>query len=80
VILLAKALQQPGQICPAEAPLKWRCDVLVVLLKREQKVLNGVEVVEVVRAEHPALDHAVVDLDLVEPAGMNGRWMRRRFR
>jgi len=71
-----RALQpgdQPAQVGSGELPFERRRELFVALLEGHQSALDRVEVGEVVRGEHLALDDAEVDLDLVEPTGMDGQ-------
>src|SRR5829696_4319514 len=63
--------EQRIEIGTGELPLKGPGDLLVMILESEQSRLDLGEVGEVVGSEHLALDDGEVDLDLVEPGGMN---------
>lgn len=52
--------------------MEWSSGELVVVLKGEQMVLEVGDGGEVIGSEDLALDDGEIDLDLVEPAGMNG--------
>ena len=63
-----------GQFCEViscEPPVKRRSHALVVLLEAQQSILDLRETGEVVGGERLALDDGEVDLDLVEPTGVN---------
>src|SRR5712691_796781 len=72
--LLGSELRQEGrQILSGERPLKWHGGLLIVILKAEQAVLDRGERGEVVGGQDLALDDREVDLDLIEPTGVDGR-------
>ena len=70
--LALDSCHEVGEVLACECPTKRRSDLLVVGLKAEQAILDFGERGEIVGGEHLALDDGEVDLDLVEPAGMDG--------
>ncbi len=63
--------EQVGKFIASELPRKGlRMLVAQVLVKCESHA-NGIQVGKVVRREHLALDHRKIDLNLVEPTGVN---------
>ena len=62
---------QPGEVISLEPPIEGRSHALVVLLEAQQSILDLREAGEVVGGECLALDDGEVDLDLVEPTGVN---------
>src|SRR5215471_20211655 len=65
--------QERSEILSGERPPKWHGGVLIVILKAEQAVLDVGEAGEVVRGQDLALDDREVDLDLIEPTGVDRR-------
>jgi len=69
--------RQPAEnalkILTGELPFEWFRGFLVMGLESKKVALKQCEVGKVVWSENPALDDGEVDLDLVEPAGMDGR-------
>jgi len=63
------------EVGAGELPLERGGD-LFVAAEREELLLECVEVGEVARGEHFALDDREVDFGLVEPAGVDGVWTR----
>src|SRR5713226_2390232 len=63
--------QERGKILAGEGPLERGRRPLVVVLEAEQTVLDLGQRGEVVGRQHLALDDGEVDLDLVEPAGVD---------
>ena len=59
------------QVTAGEGPLERLGGPLIAALECDQAAFEGGEVVEVARREELALNDGEVDLDLVEPAGMN---------
>ncbi len=59
------------EVAANELPLKRSRGRFVMLLEAEETILELGEGTEVVRGEHLALDNGEIDLDLVEPAGVN---------
>src|SRR5574337_853816 len=72
VLVLSESFQQGSEIAASELPFKGARSGLVVVLEAKQRVLECVEGDEVAGREQLALDDGEVDLDLVEPTGMNG--------
>src|SRR6266481_2806682 len=68
-----EALEQEVQVGRGEFPLKRGGDLLVVVLEGQQSCLRLGEAGEVVRGQEFALDDRKVDLDLVEPGGVDGQ-------
>jgi hypothetical protein len=72
------------EVGSGEFPFERRGDGLVISLETKQPILNFFERGEVVRCEHLSLDNGEVDLNLIEPTGMDravdghdfgiGRW------
>jgi len=62
---------QPGQVSSCESPVDGRSHALVVLLEAQQSVLDLRDAAEVIGSEGLALNDGEVDLDLIEPAGVN---------
>ena len=62
-----------------EVPLEWLGDLVVVVLEVVERLGDFSGALEVVGFEHLALDDRVVDLDLVEPAGVYGGCTRVRL-
>lgn len=69
--LALDSCHEVGEVLACECPMERRSGLLVVGLKAKQAILNFGERGEIVGGEHLALDDREVDLDLVEPAGMN---------
>jgi len=65
--------EEAGEISAREGPLEGLGRVDVTVLKAAQAILDGRERWEVVGREDFALDDREVDLDLVQPAGVDGR-------
>jgi hypothetical protein len=61
------------QIATREGPLEWFGSPLVASLEGHQLPLQVGQVLEVARREQLALNDREVDLDLIEPTGMNRR-------
>jgi hypothetical protein len=66
-----EAGEQCGEFVSGEAPVERLGDLVPVVLEGVEGVGELAEVGEVVRLEQLALDDRVVDLDLVEPAGVD---------
>ena len=66
-------LQQRHEVVSSEGPVERRRDAFEVALELVQTFSDVIEVAEVVRCEDLPLDDGEVDLDLVQPARMNGR-------
>jgi hypothetical protein len=62
--------EQPVEVA-GEGPVEGSCDLSVVLAEAEQSLGERVEGVEVVRGQRLALDDREVELDLVEPGGVD---------
>src|SRR5271169_5576413 len=67
-----EAFEEGIKIRTGECPLERRGDLLVVILEAKESVFDLRERGEAVRAQRFALDDGEIDLDLVEPAGVNG--------
>jgi hypothetical protein len=65
--------EQPSEVAAGEGPLKGLGRLGIAHLKPEEAILEGGERREVVWGEDFALDDREVDLDLVEPTGVNRR-------
>jgi hypothetical protein len=61
------------EVVSGEGPLERLSDLPVVVAEAEQALGQRVERVEVVRGERFALDDREVELDLVEPGGVDGQ-------
>ena len=59
------------QVTACEGPLEWLGGILIAALECDQAAFEGREIGEVARREELALNDREVDLDLVEPAGMD---------
>ena len=70
VFLVCQSLHEIGEVLPGELPLEGLGGFLVAPLKGEESLLDLCEVHEVVGGQHLALDDRV-DLDLVQPGGMD---------
>jgi hypothetical protein len=64
-------LKQVGKFIAIELPRKGFWMLVAQVLVKCQPHANGIQVGEVVRREHLALDDRKVDLNLVEPTGVN---------
>ena len=69
--------EEPVEVCAGEGPVERPRDLAVVVGEREEPVGERVEGVEVVRGERFALHDREVELDLVEPGGVDRRWIKR---
>lgn len=69
-------MEERGKIATSEFPLKGLRNRFVVGLESQQSVLDGGQRREVVGGKDLALDDGEVDLDLIEPTGMNGTMHR----
>jgi hypothetical protein len=69
--MMVEAGEEFAEVGAGEGPLEGSGGVLVVVLKGEQMVLELRDGGEVIRSEDLALDDGEIDLDLVEPAGMD---------
>ena len=63
--------EQVGEVGPGELPFERCGDALVVTLEAEEALLDVLKRGEVVGSESFALDNREVDLDLVEPTGVD---------
>jgi hypothetical protein len=66
-----EAVDERGEVVSGEAPVEGFGDLVPAAFEVVEGAGNVSEVVGVVRLEHLALDDRVVDLDLVEPAGVS---------
>ena len=64
-------LQEVGEIGPRELPVEGRGDMLVMVLKAAEPIRDILQRREVIGRERLTLDDGEVDLDLVEPAGVD---------
>ena len=71
--MLVGTAEQLSQIATGEAPFEGLRDLLIMLLKSENSLGSRVEGREIIRGERFALEDREVDLDLVEPARMDGQ-------
>ena len=67
------AVEEVGEVVAGESPLEWGGDLFVAPLEGQVGGLDFSEAVEVVGGEDLALDDGEVDLDLVEPGGVDGQ-------
>ena len=63
--------EEVGQILACKLPLEGFGRSFPIILEVEQTLGQGIESGEVVGGKHLALDDGKVDLDLVEPTGVN---------
>ena len=70
-VLGREAFEEPGEVGPGELPLEWLGQGLVADLEGEDPGGELVERGGSGRGEDLALEDAEVDLDLVEPAGVD---------
>lgn len=61
------------QVTAREGPLELLGGLLIAALECNQVAFEGSEIGEVARCEELALNDGEVDLDLIEPAGMDRR-------
>ena len=59
------------KVVTCEFPLEWRSNVLIILLKAEESILDFFKRVEVVGRERLAFNDGEVDFDLIKPAGVD---------
>src|SRR5437667_135867 len=78
--LAGESGQQCGQMLARERPLERARRAFVSMLEPEQGGFERGEVREVAGRQDLALDHGNVDLDLIQPARMNGREDRDQVR
>ena len=64
-------VEERGKIVTCEFPLEGLCNRFVIALECQQSFLDGGQRGEVVGGKDFALDDGEVDLDLIEPTGMN---------
>src|SRR5712691_4449081 len=64
--------EQRGQILSRKRPFERARSSVVVVLKAEQCGLKSGEISEIARGQHLALDDREIDLDLIQPTGVNG--------
>jgi hypothetical protein len=69
--MIVKAGEKFAQVGASEGPLKGSGSLLVVVLEGEQTLLEFGEGGEVIGSEDLALNDGEIDLDLIEPAGMD---------
>src|SRR5215211_3458084 len=69
--MLGEAREEPSEITASELPGEGSGRLLLTLLEGEEAFGQSVEVGQVVGAHNLALDHREVDLDLIEPGGIN---------
>src|SRR5215210_1966872 len=69
--MLGEASEEPIEITASELPGEGSGRLLVTLLEGDEAFGQSVEVGEVVGGQNLALEHREVDLDLIEPGGMN---------
>src|SRR2546425_13321822 len=72
-LALVEAVEERGEVLAGEVPVEWLGDRVVAALELVGGAGEGGGVLEVVRVEQLALNDRVVDLDLVEPAGVDGQ-------
>lgn len=65
------ASEQPVEVVAGEGPLEGFGHLLVMGLETENAGLDLLAAAEIVRAERLPLEHREVDLDLIQPAGMD---------
>ena len=70
--MLVEALQQHLEITPRELPLERFGNCLIMFLEAKEALFYFFEGTEVIWRESFALDDREVDLNLVQPTGMNG--------
>ena len=68
-----ESFEEAVEVVAGELPFERLGDLLVVSSEAEEPLFDGGEVGEVVGLQHLALDDREVDLDLVEPAGVDRR-------
>ena len=59
------------EVGSGEFPFERRSDSLVIRLETKQPILNFLQRGEVVRCEHLSLDNGEVDLNLIQPTGVD---------
>ena len=73
-VVVPDAGQELVEVGAGESPVEWPGGGVVVLLEGGDLVGELVRALEVVGAEQLALDDGEVNLDLVQPGGVDGRW------
>lgn len=73
LLLLRDLGEEVAQILAGELPLERLGDPLVVRLEIRYPPFEFPEILEVLGSEHLPLQYRKEDLDLVQPAGMDGR-------
>ena len=63
--------EKASEVAPSKVPLKGFGDGMPIVLEGDQPFGKGSEVGKLIGSEHFSLDDGKVDLDLVEPTGMN---------
>src|SRR6266568_7175809 len=66
-----ESFEEAVEVVAGELPFEWLGDLLVVSSEAEEPLFDCGEVGEVVGLQHLALDDREVDLELVEPAGVD---------
>ena len=69
--MAVEASEEFVQVGAGEGPLKWTGGLLVVVLEGQQALLESGEGGEVIGGEDLTLDDGEIDLNLVEPAGVD---------
>ena len=69
--MTVKAGEKLAQVSAGESPLKGSGGLLVVVLEGEQTLLEFEQGGEIIGSEDLALNDGEVDLDLIEPTGMD---------
>src|SRR5215475_2547421 len=69
--MTVEAGEEIVEVLAGEGPMEGTGGELVVVLKGEQVVFEVIKGAEFIRRKHLALDNGEIDLDLVEPAGMD---------
>ena len=71
--MTAELCDEFPDILTSELPFEGTSSGFPIILKIEEALGKGIEIGKVIGGEHLGLDNREVDLDLVEPAGMDGR-------
>jgi len=71
--LVGQSLEELGEILACELPLERFGCLLVESLEGEEPLLEFVEVGDIAGVEDLALEDGEIDLDLIEPARMDGQ-------
>jgi hypothetical protein len=69
---LIEAVHECGEVGAGEVPVEWLGDLVVVALEVVERPGERCGVREVVGVQQLSLEDRVVDLDLVEPAAVDG--------